>query len=175
MEGTQNLASFRRTTELFKPEYLTWLGKGEKALYKVMDKIGIASDEQSQYIDDYQSWFQGAKADSLKYKRWATGVAAGSKEIEDIAKSFPDPERNSPVEYRANLRNVEETTKQVLFLNKKFLALGIDKNAADQMSLDQLINAAIKAGVEPPPGYGGSPTEITGKTKSGTEYVIRKK
>jgi hypothetical protein len=124
MEGIKNVESFQETRKLFKPEYLTLFGKGEKMTAQVADKLGISTEEQKKLIRDRSAWFRQAKADFIAYRKWATGVAGGEKELKEIATSFPDPVKNSPTEYQANLDNIEETTERVLRLNKDFLKVG---------------------------------------------------
>ena len=125
IQGTKNIESFNETEKLFKPDYLTIAGKGEKIAASVMDKIGISTKDQKQFIRDRAAWFRQAKSDFISYRKWATGVAGGEKELKEIATSFPDPVKNSPTEYQANLDSIEETTKRVLELNKDFLESGI--------------------------------------------------
>ena len=146
IEGTKNIQSFYETGKLFKPEYLTYMGKGKKELAEVMDKAGVPSEGQKEYLNEYQSWFRRAKADFIAYRKWATGVAGGEKEMAEIATSFPDPVKNSPEQYKSNLESIDETTKQILMLNVDFLRSGID---VDQ-PLDKVLIQAKEAGIDIP-------------------------
>lgn len=126
IEGTRNIQSFKETGKLFKPKYLTFFGKGKKATAEAMDKLGLSTKEQKELIKERSKWFRQAKADFIAYRKWATGVAGGEKELKEIATSFPDPVKNSPTQYQANLDSIDETTKRVMALNKDFLQSGID-------------------------------------------------
>ena len=126
IEADQNLQSFKKTKEMFKPEFLTMFGKGGNVLAITADKVGISTEAQKKLISERTKWFRQAKADFISYRKWATGVAGGEKEYKELATSFPDPVRNSPQQYISNLENLEETTKAILHLNKKFLKSGID-------------------------------------------------
>lgn len=128
VQGVQNIASFRKTADLFQDEYLTYLGKADKWIAEKMDKAGIATEDQKALITEYNGWFRQAKADFIAYRKWATGVAGGEKELVEIATSFPDPVKNSPTQYRANIQNIEKTTRDVLTMNAAFLESGIDTN-----------------------------------------------
>ena len=136
IEGVKNIQSFGETKKLFKEEYLTYFGKGQNQVNLLMDKAGITGPEQKKMITERNKWFRGAKADFIAYRKWATGVAGGEKEMAEIATSFPDPVKNSPTQYAANLDSIEETTKRVLALNANFLKLGID--------MDQPLTAIVK-------------------------------
>ncbi len=128
IEATKNVQSLKSTGEKFKDEYLTWWGKGSNFVYKNMDKAGMSTKDQQSMIKERAKWFRQAKSDFIAYRKWATGVAGGEKEMEEIATSFPDPVQNSPSEYKANLAGIEETTKSILSLNRDFLQSGINLN-----------------------------------------------
>jgi len=128
IEGTRNIQSFQGTKKLFKPEYLTIFGKGDKVIAEAADKLGIPMAGQKALIKERSKWFRQAKSDFIAYRKWATGVAGGEKELKEIATSFPDPVKNSPTQYQANLDSIEETTKRVLMLNTDFLREGINMN-----------------------------------------------
>ena len=157
MEGVRNVRSFEETRKLFKPEYLTWFGKGEKAMASLMDKAGMSSKDQKGLIKERSKWFRQAKADFIAYRKWATGVAGGEKELAEIATSFPDPVKNSPTEYEANLNSIEDTTKKVLSLDADFLRSGIDLN----QPLSAIVGQMRERGMKTPPGMEVSegPTE----------------
>lgn len=144
IEGVKNIQSFQETTKKFKPEYLTYLGQAENKINQVMDKAGVAGKERQGRIKEYSEWFRGAKADFIAYRKWATGVAGGEKEMAEIATSFPDPVKNSPSQYKANLESIEETTKRVLQLNADFLKLGINMD----QPLDKIMEEAKAAGLD---------------------------
>jgi len=152
IEGTQNIQSFKETRKLFKPEYLTIFGKSGKLLAETADKIGISTKGQRVLIRERSKWFRQAKADFIGYRKWATGVAGGEKELKEIATSFPDPVNNSPTQYKANLGSIEETTKRVLMLNTDFLRSGIDIN----QSLDKVLEQAKRVGIQDPSGGTGN-------------------
>lgn len=126
IEAEKNIMSFGDTYKMFKPEYLEYVGKGKKEIASKMDKAGVSSEKQKEYLNEYQKWFRQAKADFIAYRKWATGVAGGEKELAEIATSFPDPVKNSPEEYKANIESIGETTRKVLELNRDFLRSGME-------------------------------------------------
>jgi hypothetical protein len=149
IEGVKNVQSFRKTGEMFKDEYLEVMGKGKKKAAEIMDKAGVSTEDQRKYINEYAQWFRQAKSDFLAYRKWVTGVAGGEKEMQEIATAFPDPVNNSPEQYKANLKSIEETTKRVLQLNADFLRLGIDMDQPLSVVLEQ---AKEKGFDQLPPG-----------------------
>lgn len=157
IEGTKNIQSFRETGKLFKREYLTVFGKGNRMAAGAADKLGLSTKSQKTLIRERSKWFRQAKADFIAFRKWATGVAGGEKEMAEIATAFPDPVKNSPEQYLANLDNIEETTKRVLMLNVDFLRSGIDM----EQPLDKIIEQAKKVGIKTPPGVGGTSKTAT--------------
>jgi hypothetical protein len=143
IQGVQNIKSFQSTRSKFKDEYLTVFGKGEKMVAEAVDKLGMSSGDQKKFISERASWFRQAKADFIAYRKWATGVAGGEKEMQEIATAFPDPVKNSPAQYRANLDNIEETTKKILMLNADFLRSGINT----EQPLGDMLKQAKEAGI----------------------------
>lgn len=166
IEGTRNIQSFQKTRGLFKPEYLTLFGKGDRLIAGAADKIGIPTKGQKQLIRERSKWFRQAKADFIAYRKWATGVAGGEKELAEIATSFPDPVKNTPTQYQANLDGIEETTKRILSTNKDFLRSGIDL----RQPLEQVLNQARQIGLPIP--VPGVPAPISGGD-GGNVTIIR--
>ncbi len=137
IQGVRSLGSFKKTRTLFKPEYLTVFGKGEVLLAKKADQLGLSSVSQKRLIRERATWFRRAKADFIAYRKWATGVAGGEKELKEIATAFPDPVKNTPEQYQANLDSIEDTTVEILKLNREFLDSGINFNQPSAQILQQ--------------------------------------
>jgi len=161
IKGSQNVQSFKKTGELFKPSYLTWWGKGDKEVAQLLDKAGLASKAQKRLLKERNKWFLRAKNDFIAFRKWATGVAGGEKELAEIATAFPDPVKNSPTQYQSNLQAIEQTTKEILKMNQDFLSLDIDMD----MPIADILRAAQEVGIPLPPGTKvgepGSPEETT--------------
>jgi len=60
--------------------------------------------------------------------------------MKQIAKSFPDPEKNSPTEFRANLEQARRWTKKARNRLIILRSLGIDKPTKEQLSQFDLEN-----------------------------------
>jgi len=137
IKASGQIDTLNQIEQSFKPEFLTWAGRGEKWFRKQVDKIGAASEEQKQEIYAYQDWYAPAKQSFLAYRKWITGVAGGEKEMKEIAKSYPDPDRNSPTEYMANLRRTKDIIRKIQLGQKQFLEKGISPTKR------QLLDAAF--------------------------------
>lgn len=154
IEGVHVLSTFNHLKKVYKPEYLTYWGKGKKSVVRQLDAYGIATKDQKVFFAGRKAWYTAAKAAFMKYRKWLTGVAGGTKEAEMIATSYPDPDNNTPTEYLANLDAVEATTKRGLMLNQAFLSLNLDMS----QPLDALFEQATAGGVdiEKPPETPGA-------------------
>lgn len=152
IEGVKSIQSFKATRSNFDPKYLQWRGKAQNEVASLMDKAGISTTEQRKFLKKRAKWFRRAKADFIAYRKWATGVAGGPQELKEIATSFPDPVSNSPSQYTANLNSVEETTKQVLMLNRDFLDSGIDLNQPLTGIISKMKNKGLNVPVPPSTG-----------------------
>ena len=160
IEGVRNVQSFKITRKKFKPQYLEWRGKAQKEVTVLLNVLGLSTAGQKKFIKERADWFRRAKADFIAYRKWATGVAGGEKELKEIATSFPDPVKNSPAEYEANLDSIEEATKEVLMLNRDFLDSGIDLS----QPLNDIIAEMRGKGIKTPAPPGEKTSSKSGET-----------
>lgn len=101
IDTNKMIGQFNESEKTFKPEFLTYSGQGTAWLQKQADKLGLGSG--TKFLEQRTTWMNQSKAAFLQYRKWVTGVAGGEREMEEIAKAIPDPERNSPAEFSANL------------------------------------------------------------------------
>lgn len=92
-----------RMDVLFEDQYLSYQGKIKRQIAEKADKAGIATPEQKQYLQQYESWRQSQNQFFNQYRKEITGVAAGEKELRWIQESIPSTE-DSPAAYRAKLK-----------------------------------------------------------------------
>jgi hypothetical protein len=132
IDGSTKIESLDEIERLFKPEYLTYMGKGQAAYEKYAEKMGIPVD--TDFLASLTKWHQEAKTTFFIWRKWVTGVAGGEKEMKDIAKSFPDPQRNSPTQFRANLEQARKTTKKLIIKLNMYRAAGIKNPTKEQLA-----------------------------------------
>ena len=101
IDTNKMIGQFNESEKTFMPEFLTYAGQGAAWLQKQADKLGL--DSGTKFLEQRTTWMNQSKAAFLQYRKWITGVAGGEREMEEIAKAIPDPERNSPAEFTANL------------------------------------------------------------------------
>ena len=132
IEGDFKIESFNEIEKLFKDDYLTYKGQTQAAYEKYAEKLGIPVD--TDYLANRTQWKQEAMTTFLAWRKWVTGVAGGEKEMREIAKSFPDPQRNSPTEFRANLKQARKTTIKLRNRLIMFRSIGIENPTKEQLS-----------------------------------------
>lgn len=140
-----SIQSLDQNIKNYKDEYSTYWGKGKKWVLGKIERLdpSLVGKEDKQFVSDYNNWYIPAKAEYLTFRKWATGVAGGEREMQEIQKAFPDADNMSPSEFRSALeaaRNYKQTYKQVL---QNYLAEGIDiddKKVRAQISQKALSN-----------------------------------
>ena len=121
--GQKTIGSLNEAEKIFDPSFLTVEGKGRAFISSQAEKLGFSTDKE--YLEARTKWRNQAKSAFLVYRKWVTGVAGGEKEFKEIAKAFPDPERNSPTEYMANLEQTRSWARATDLWLRETKALGL--------------------------------------------------
>lgn len=91
----------------FDPQLLTYASGAQGFLAHGLDKVlgkGNVDAKLKEWQGRRAAYRSLADAESIVWKKWATGVAARPEEESKIAKSFPNFEADSPTEYIEKLR-----------------------------------------------------------------------
>ena len=110
---------------MFKPEYVTYAGKGKAFIAAEAQKFGIDTPEKLDiFLGNQSAW----KADVLKYtnkyRKHITGVAAGGKEITLLANSIANP-NDAPTVFKAKIKTQRIQNDMLIRRNELFLSEGI--------------------------------------------------
>jgi hypothetical protein len=149
IDADTSLANFDSIESSFNPAFLTYGGKLKAGTQRVLDKAGFASN--TQFLEERATWFSQAMSAFIAYRRWATGVAGGEKELAQIAKAYPDPEKNSPAEYMANLKQSKITARKLKIRLSMFRLAGIDNPTKAQLAsipLDSIPDPLAKKNID---------------------------
>ena len=98
---------------VFKDDYLTYLGKGTQKLYTILDKAGVSSGDAQKEISDYTTWKSQVDIQTLMYRKLITGVAGGPEEMKAIEKTTINTKYDSPTQFRAKRRIMVKNTLRV--------------------------------------------------------------
>lgn len=132
ISADSNIEGFNNIELSFKPEFLTLAGKAKAGTQRQLDKLGFSNN--TEFLQSRAAWFSQAMSAFIAYRKWATGVAGGEKEMAQIAKAFPDPEKNSPAEYISNLKQSRITARKLKARLTMFRAGGIESPTKEQLS-----------------------------------------
>jgi hypothetical protein len=136
IEGERQIESLNEIESIFKPEFLTYQGEVKGALEKFADKAGFGTS--TKFLEERAAWMVQAKSELLRYRKWVTGVAGGEKEFAEIAKAFADPEKNSPSQFIANLKQSRKWQKKVVNWNRETRAQGLSiANTPENLKTDK--------------------------------------
>lgn len=102
----------------FKPEYQTLDYKLNNAVNSTLDSFGptrgMVRPEDRQKMAEYTQFRQDSMNNLSAYIKEITGAAMGIQEEKRIRAGMPDPEKDSPVEFEAKMRNSIATAKLAL-------------------------------------------------------------
>ena len=96
----QGLDGLQYTESLYEPEFLTYGGKGQAFLQQHLNKLNPG--QRDAFTQRRRAFITAMKQDFLRFKKWATGVAAGPREIADIEAATLN-ENMSPEEFESTL------------------------------------------------------------------------
>lgn len=134
ISADSNIEGFNNIEASFRPEFLTIGGKVKAGTQRFVDKVGAGDALGTEFLQQRATWFSQAMSAFIAYRKWATGVAGGEKEMKQIAKAFPDPERNSPAEYIANLKQSRITARKLKTRLLMFRVAGIENPTEEQFA-----------------------------------------
>ncbi len=148
-----NIANLESILEQFKPEFTELpfkIGVGVTAFReKIGGFLGKPTDQQKKDLADLTAWRRDAAREFVVFKKWATGVAAGQKEMsEQIEQAFATPLKDSATQFRSKMESairVRKRTRGILtdILNSGTVLSVRDKRNAEQNSLRQALNEEI--------------------------------
>jgi hypothetical protein len=96
-----NIGELNRIEELYKPEFLTWAGKGKAFWTNLKSKADVdLSKEEKQFSQGRRRFTQDVNKFFNAYRKEITGAAASVQELESLKKAVFN-EDLSPVEFEA--------------------------------------------------------------------------
>jgi len=110
--------------ELYNPAFLTNWGKARAFVSRLFADWGVEVDEK--FLGDFSTFKTYAMVQFLLWRKKITGVAGGAAEMEQIAKSTPDVEKNNPIEFMSNLLAVQRINNQAIRRAAWTLLQGLD-------------------------------------------------
>lgn len=134
--------------KLTEDEFLTWGGKVKKGATRLDELTGRFMNipgADPDYLAKYSAWKLPAQEIYLKKRHEITGVAANPAEKEEIAEAIPDPNKNTPTEYKAKSMQLRKLLIQAKNRKMMFRAVGIANPTPEQLSQMPLSSVPINS------------------------------
>lgn len=131
----------------FKPEYQTYetsakmYGLAWKDSFEATRKNMKPEDRKK--LADYTMFKQNATNNLSEYIKYITGAAMGIQEEGRIRKGMPDPEKDSPSQFEAKMRNSIAQSKLALARYTYLKANGYDERTIQSLAKSDKIGAMV--------------------------------
>lgn len=149
-ETQKDIAGFEKSisdldsiVKSYKPEFNTYQYQAENSLNKFFDKFGAPLDKGK--IGEYKKYQNNVKQFFNQYRKEITGAAAAKEELKDLEQSLFSV-NNSPSEFEAGLKQVQDTVKRHLRIKRKLLREGVSGK-----SLMKKFNEYVRSGLDDDP------------------------
>jgi len=148
-----NIANLKSISKQFKPEYTELPFKISQKWTTYQEKagglLGKPNKARQESLSEFTGWRRNAAREFVVFKKWATGVAAGQKEMtEQIEQAFAAPLRDSATEFKSKIdgaTKVQERTLAILtdILNRGTIVTIEDKRNAERSGLRQALSEEL--------------------------------
>lgn len=119
----QALDGINQTLALYEPEFLTYGGAAKGAAATVMNKLD--PEKRSQFQSRRSAFISSANRQFLTFRKWATGVAGGEKEMAEI-KRATFSEDDSPQDFEAKIGLARSLYRRLNARSKAALEAGVN-------------------------------------------------
>jgi hypothetical protein len=131
----------------FKPEYQTYETAAKMYGLSWQDSFEATrknmKPEDRQKLADYTSFKQNATNNLSEYIKYITGAAMGIQEEGRIRKGMPDPEKDSPAQFEAKMRNAVGQSKLALARYNYLKRNGYDDRTIQTLAKSDRIGAMV--------------------------------
>jgi len=134
LAGQQSLDSMAQIKSLYEPEFLTYYGAGEGKLATFLNKMN--PDIKSKFQARRAKFISSTNQEFLRFRKWATGVAGGEKEMAEIKRSIFS-EDDSPQDFEAKLELRTSLTRRLNARAKAATVSGVDNDKAFKLFLKE--------------------------------------
>ncbi len=146
-----DIANLENIESSFRDEFAQIPFKIGQKITKVQELFGIPiTQKQRKNLAEFSAWRRGAQREFVVFKKWATGVAAGQREMsEQIETAFPSGLKDSATEFRSKIRDaikVRKRTQQILtdILNTGTVLNPQQNKDAKQQALSQALSEHLE-------------------------------
>lgn len=143
----QNISDLNRIETQFKPDFLTFLGRGKAFLSGIKSKAGVRlTGDEKRFVQQRRKFTQNINQFFNRYRKEITGAAASVQELEGLKKSMFN-EDLSPVEFDAAFSEFKSGVLRSRRLVRKMLREGVQGDLRNKNSeVSKQFNAQFLGG-----------------------------
>ena len=152
-EVLKNTATYDRLSRIeadFEPEFLQYFPKIGFGIDAFVEKLGSElSPDQAQQLTKFTNFQRNSIAVVNQYIKDITGAQMSIQEAERIMRGMPNPDQDSPTQFKAKLESVMEELDFMRKRSKYFIANGIDvltEDVVDGFDGSRMLNTQHKVG-----------------------------
>jgi len=158
-EATDMYKGLETLVTISKPVFFTYAGQIQAGAERLGEKAGMVKDPK--LLKDYSAWKVATEQEFNKYRKWATGVAAGEIELQRLAGSFPNINM-SKTQYMAAAKQTAVNAWKLAERRRRALNAGIN-DPGKQKEFYRLL--PLDAMPDPPP-------EVIGRFSPKSKFEI---
>lgn len=121
--GQTTMDEMNYLDKLYEPDFLTYGGLFKNLKSNVLNKID--PDKRDQFTQRREAFVSAVNQSFIKYRKWATGVAGGEKEMAEIKRSVPNA-NDSPQAYESKTQLRKSLTRRLIARQKAALKAGVN-------------------------------------------------
>lgn len=117
LEAGSRLSELTKISKSFDEDYLNVIGSFKGTITNWADYFKssqLLPGDFPKFLRDQRKFRAAAQTQALVWRKWVTGVATNPTEIVEIAKSFPNPVHDEPIEFKAKLDFVINLTANLM-------------------------------------------------------------
>ena len=122
LEGQTRLTTQNYVSSLYRPEFLTYGGEIKSGIMTKLNKLTPSLKDS--FTKARAAFLSQTNQAFITYRKWATGVAGGEKEMAEI-KRATFSEDDSPQDFEAKLQAVQFMTRKLIARHQMALQEGV--------------------------------------------------
>jgi len=123
VSNQKGLDSINQIESLYEPEFLTYKGAAKGKWATFLNKLD--PEDRSAFQSRRAAFISAANINFLTFRKWATGVAGGEKEMAEI-KRATFSEDDSPQDFESKVSTIKSLKRRLNARMKAALAAGVD-------------------------------------------------
>lgn len=121
--GQETMGELDSISTMYEPEFLTYGGMYQSIASTILNKLD--PENRDKFTQRRSNFMSAVNQSFIRYRKWATGVAGGEKEMAEIKRSIIN-ENDSPQDFEAKLQLRKSITRRLIARQKAALKAGVN-------------------------------------------------